>query len=245
MKKGIIKGALGLLYPARCPGCDGVLSGMQGSRLFCDECMAQLVPIRGRVCFRCGKPVRSGFSDLCRECEAAEASGRVTPVLQGRGAFVYTDVMKTAMYRLKYSGRRSYAGPLSKAAFSVWGGWLLGLGLDAIIPVPMYREKESVRGYNQAGLLADSLGDMLSVPVYADILVRKRNTIPQKGLNRENRQKNMKNAFKIRQSGVKFSCVLIVDDIYTTGATLYEASSIIKEAFGCRIFSFCICMGAD
>ena len=236
-----------LLYPVRCPGCDELLSQAQAPQLFCDECIGDIVPIRGRVCFSCGKPLLDSYSDMCRDCETEyDRAGRDDmQILQGRGAFVYTGAMKLAMYRMKYSGRRSYAAPLAEAAYAISGGWLSSLNVDAIIPIPMFREKERARGYNQAEVFATELSKLMSVPVYRDVLQRVRNTIPQKGLDRENRQKNLKNAFKIRQSVVEFKCVLIVDDIYTTGATMREAARTLILAYGCRVFSFCICIGAD
>jgi ComF family protein len=241
MKNKITDKAKRLLFPARCPGCDGLLSAALEPGIFCDSCKKEVIPIMGKVCFHCGKPIDTRFSDLCRDCEA-RGSGRV---LQGRGAFVYTGPMKTAMYRFKYSGRRSYAGPLAKAAVSLFGPWFSSLRADAIIPVPMYKDKQRDRGYNQAEVFARELSKLISVPVFSDVLIRTRNTRPQKGLDRENRRKNLKKAFKIKESSVKFECVIIVDDIYTTGTTINEVSSVLKEAFGCRVFSFCVCIGVD
>ena len=246
MKKSGFWEAVRLIYPARCPGCDEIISRAQSPGIFCDECMEDIVPIRGRVCYHCGKPLPGISRDMCRDCEKRLSKGDdVDPVLQGRGAFVYTGAMKLAMYRMKYSGRRVYGKPLAKAAYTIAHKWLTGICADAIIPIPMYSGKQRIRGYNQAEVFAVALGELLSVPVYTDILTRERDTIPQKGLDRENRRKNLKNAFKIRQSVVKFNCVLIVDDIYTTGATVREAAKVISDVYGCRIFSFCICLGAD
>ncbi len=263
MKKRIKDTAVRLLFPARCPGCDSLLSVAEEPGIFCESCRKEIIPIKGRVCFHCGKPIESRLSDLCRDCEMQEGANAseksvIKPVacrsqdaapcngvLQGRGAFVYTGPMKTAMYRFKYSGRRCYARPLARAAVSLYGPWLSSLKADAIIPVPMFKEKERDRGYNQAEVFATELSKLISVPVFSDVLTRTRNTRPQKGLDRENRRKNLKKAFKIKESSVKFECVIIVDDIYTTGTTINEVSAALKEAFGCRVFSFCVCIGVD
>ena len=239
MNKNKFKSAIRLIYPARCPGCDGLLSYKQSGRVFCDNCSRDVEPVRGRICFKCGKPIASGFSDLCRDCEE---SGD-TALLLGRGAFIYTGPMKLAMYRLKYSGRRGYAKPLARAAYIMYHDWLDSLGADAIVPIPMYAKKEKKRGYNQAEVFARALSELMSVPMLPDLLVRTRDTIPQKGLDREKRRKNLKNAFKINKSSVKFKCVLIVDDIYTTGATIREAAGVLASEYGCRVYSFCICVG--
>ncbi len=240
MKETFFSVARRIIYPARCPGCDGPLAGLFGEQVFCDSCISQVRPVTGRVCLRCGKPMTSVHSDLCRDCDGADRG-----MVQGRSAFVYTGPMKTAMYRLKYSGRRVYARSLARPAYDLWGEWLASLGADVIVPVPMFSDKEKARGYNQAQEFAQALSQLISVPVAPDILVRIKNTVPQKGLDRENRQKNLKNAFKIRQSGVKFNCVLLVDDIYTTGTTIHEAARALTEGLGCHVYSFCICIGAD
>lgn len=240
MKSEFLKGARRIIFPARCPGCDTIIPAVYKDQIFCTECQNGIIPAEGRICFRCGKPIVSGCEDLCRDC-----IGKHGALLMGRGAFIYTGPMKMAMYRFKYSGRRAYARGLAQLACDIHGDWLSGLGVDAIVPIPMYKDKMLRRGYNQAEVFARALSGCMSVPVFDDVLVREKNTLPQKGLNREMRQKNLKNAFKIRQSSVKFDCVLLVDDIYTTGSTMDEAAGVISRAFGARVFSFCICMGAD
>lgn len=240
MKTDIFGDFKRIIYPARCPGCDVLLSAHEAGRFFCDKCRDEVVPISGRVCFVCGKPIRSLYSDLCRDCE-----GRRSGFIQGRGAFLYTGPMKMAMYRFKYSGRRAYAKSFAKLSYSICGDYLRSVGADVIIPIPMFDGKKRSRGYNQAEVFARELSGLLSVPVRDDILKRVKNTVPQKGLDRENRQKNMKNAFKIAESVVKFNCVLIVDDIYTTGATINEAAEAIRGSFGCSVYAFYLCVGTD
>ena len=240
MKKGVLNKAVRLLYPARCPGCDDILPGASGMGVFCESCRGEVVLAHDRICFRCGKPIISAVDDLCRDCKSKEPA-----IVMGRGAFVYTGPMKLAMYRLKYSGRRSYVRGLARIAYTLHHKWFDSLGIQAVIPIPMYENKKRQRGYNQAEVFAEAISVYLSVPVYPEVLRRVRNTAPQKGLDRQMRQKNLENAFKIAQSGVKFDCVLLVDDIYTTGATINEAARVLGEGFGCRVFSFCICMGAD
>ncbi|MCR5099063.1 MAG: ComF family protein [Lachnospiraceae bacterium] len=240
MKETFFSAARRILYPARCPGCDGLLPGHISGQTFCDTCISQIRPVSGKVCLRCGKPVVSVKRDLCRDCEDADRT-----IIQGRSAFIYTGPMKTAMYRLKYSGRRVYAATLARQAYELRGDWLRQIGADVIVPIPMYDKKKRQRGYNQAEEFAKALSELMSVPVEADFLKRIKNTVPQKGLDRQNRQKNLKNAFKIRKSSVKFKCVLLVDDIYTTGTTIDEAARVLAEGIGCRVYSFCICVGAD
>lgn len=240
MKEKIIREARRIVFPARCPGCDVVIPDRLREQVFCDTCLPEVRLVEGRVCFHCGKPITSLHSDLCRDCESGGSA-----LLQGRSLFLYTGPMKTAMYRFKYSGRRVYAAAFAGRACDIYSRWFLSVKPDVIVPVPMYEDKTRIRGYNQAEVFARELSGRLSVPVLPDIIKRVRDTVPQKGLDKEKRQKNLKNAFKISQSGVKFECALLVDDIYTTGTTVNEAAKVLNEGLGCRVFSFCICVGAD
>lgn len=240
MKTDILRDFKRIIFPARCPGCDSLLSAYGAGGFFCDDCYPDVVRVLDPVCLICGKPIKSKDRDLCRDCES-----RGVTFLQGRGVFLYTGPMKMAMYRFKYSGRRAYAKVFAELSYRLCRDYFRSVDADVIIPVPMYEGKKIRRGYNQAEVFANELSKLLSVPVRNDILIRVKNTVPQKGLDRENRQKNMKNAFKIAESVVKFNCVLIVDDIYTTGATINEAAEAIRGSFGCSVYAFYLCVGTD
>src|SRR5699024_2139136 len=95
---------------------------------------------------------------------------------------------------------------------------------DALVPVPLHPDRERIRGYNQAALLAQELGKRLDIPVLSGWLVRVKNTSPQKALEGAARQNNLKKAFKIVQDDVKLNTIVIIDDIYTTGSTIDAAA---------------------
>ena len=116
---------------------------------------------------------------------------------------------------------------------------------EVIIPVPMYKGKEKQRGYNQANILAEEISKLIGVPIDKKIVKRIKNTVPQKGLNDVERQNNLKKAFHIEKSIVKYNCVLIIDDIFTTGSTAEAVAKELKKRGVSHIYVFSICIGGD
>ena len=120
-----------------------------------------------------------------------------------------------------------YAGQIVKRH----GLTLQSLGIDALIPIPIHKRKLEKRGYNQAELLADALGKKLDIPVERELLARVVNTEPQKSLDPEHREQNLKNGFSMyRKKCVSYKKVLLVDDIYTTGATIEACTKSLHAA---------------
>jgi ComF family protein len=144
-----------------------------------------------------------------------------------RSALLFTEPLRQIIHHLKYSDRVSLAKPL---------GNLMRDLLDAeqfhgtiVIPVPLHRARERARGYNQAELLAARLGR----PVERRLLRRRKNTPSQTGLSRAQRKRSLAGAFEVRGS---FSgSVIVVDDVYTTGATINEIAKTLKRAGAERV----------
>ena len=100
------------------------------------------------------------------------------------------------------------------------GDYIKSLKPDGLIPVPLHPRKKRRRGYNQAALLAKVLGEELGIPVYENVVARKKKTRALKLLNPEERLNNLKKAFILMENGVKLNRLIIIDDIYTTGSTI-------------------------
>ena len=99
-----------------------------------------------------------------------------------------------------------------------------------MIPVPIHKRKLEKRGYNQAELLATALGKKLDIPVERELLARVVNTEPQKSLDPEHREQNLKKAFQCIEKSVSYKKALLVDDIYTTGATIEACTKGLHAA---------------
>lgn len=251
---------LSLLFPPRCAVCDALLEpedlrrvGGSGevSGYVHRACEKKLYPVAEPVCMHCGRPLDADTQEYCRDCGRALArsekplwDGRMPSYIrQGRAVFLYEGQVKKTMYRFKYGNRREYAAFLADAACSKWGGWMRQRGIEAVIPVPMYKRKERKRGYNQAALFGRELAGRMGFAFVPDAVRRVRDTTPQKELNGLERENNLKNAFQTADFVVQYSCILLVDDIYTTGST---AEAVAEELYGAgiqEIYFLAACIG--
>ena len=99
------------------------------------------------------------------------------------------------------------------------------------------------RGYNQAELLALEIGKQLGIRVENNWLIRTKNTVPQKLLNGQERQNNLKKAFKAGQNDVKLNAIVIIDDIYTTGSTIDAMAAVCRQQGVSRIYFAALSIG--
>lgn len=200
--------------------------------LVCEHCRTQFVRISKPTCFRCGSYLADDEAELCRSCEKKGHHYR-----QGMAVFEYQGVVKRAMSDLKFNGYSENAGFFASEALGEYGGRISQLAPDAIIPVPIHRSKRAYRGYNQAELIAGRISEELNIPMVTDLLVRNRRTSAQKLLGSRSRAENLTSAFTCDTGRYSFEevrsrwpQVLLVDDIYTTGATMENCTSALLSA---------------
>lgn len=201
-----------LLFPRRCPVCDGIVGFRKQG--VCEKCEGKLVPVREPWCCKCGKPLRQEEREFCYDCTKKKHF-----YSRGRAVFTY-DSAAQSIYRFKYGRRQEYADFYGKAAADLLAEEKELKKAEALVPVPLHASRMRQRGYNQAALFAKVLGKEWGIPVREDLVIRGRNTQPLKQLNPVQRQNNLKKAFKIIQNDVKLNTIIIVDDIYTTGSTI-------------------------
>ncbi len=217
---------LDLLYPARCPLCDRGLDAGRRDPV-CRDCWTGFDRIEPPFCARCGLPLPSfdppAAPPRCYGCLASPP-----PFEYARAAGAYTGVLRDALHTLKFSGKRSVARPLASLMLERCGA-LLGPHVDALVPVPLARERERERGFNQAALLAGHLASASGLPVKSHWLSRSRGTRPQSELTVGERRANVARAFSAspRAAGAH---VVLVDDIVTTGATAAECARTLRAA---------------
>lgn len=213
---------LSLLYPDRCVVCDTIVDYNTG---VCEKCKGVFTLIDSNRCFKCGKQLRNDQDEYCHDCE-----GKHHNFDRGYPLYVYDDNIRKSIYRFKYSNRQKYARYYGKEMTKGLGEIIKKINPDAIIPVPLHKKRLKKRGYNQSYLIAVELGKRLNIPVYENYVVRVKNTTPLKQLNANERQNNLKKAFKIGDYDVKLNSIVIVDDIYTTGSTIDEMSAVLRIA---------------
>ncbi len=230
-------GILEILYPARCPVCHGILKGRDG---ICPECRKRLHYIKEPKCKKCGKQIEKAEQEYCRDCMRF-------PHAFDRGAaiFAYDDIMRRSISMFKYHNRREYAKVYAAEMYRHGARFLRQASPDVILPVPIHRQKLRQRGFNQAELVAKELGKLLHIPVDTKYLIRKEKTTPQKELTRHQRKANLREAFVVAEKGKYYKRVLLIDDIYTTGATMDAVSEILKENKTKNVFFLTICVGRN
>jgi ComF family protein len=144
---------------------------------------------------------------------------------------------------MKYGSRREYADFYGKQMAKHLGTFIKSTKAQAIIPVPLADKKKKQRGYNQAECLAEALSKITKIPVIDDLVVRVRDTAPQKQLDEQQRQNNLKKAFKIGRNDVKLNITIIIDDIYTTGSTIDAVACALSEVGVERIYYVALAIG--
>ncbi len=198
------------VYPRLCVGC-----GREGSFL-CERCFGEL-EIADQICPGCGGLSDYGWTHkICRRAERPD--GLIC-------LYAYEDEkVRKAIDELKFGFNREIV-PLMLKGFSFESG----IRFDAIVPIPLHFYRENWRGFNQAELIADKVGEGMSVGV-EKYLVRKINTKQQASLrNREERESNMKGAFEaIKNLGGRN--ILLIDDVFTSGFSMLEAGAALKRA---------------
>lgn len=225
---------LTLFYPHRCAGCDTVVSE-EGT--LCSSCMKKIKTLREPTCLKCGKKVKSDEEVFCYDCARKHHEFE-----RGFCVFEYKTV-KESLYRFKYAGRAEYAEFYAKEAVKQYGDVIAQIGADALIPVPLHKKRYRMRGYNQAEEFAKAIARRIKIPVYGSYIRRVKNTVPLKKLSGIQRQNNLKRAFLIRQNDVKLKTIIVVDDIYTTGATIDAVAKECKRAGVKRVFFITVAAG--
>lgn len=230
----LVKKALNLLFPKRCAICDEVICG---DEVICPNCVGKIKPITGDTCRKCGKALKDKDRLYCCSCE-----GHVHLYDRGYSVFEYRDIAES-LYRFKYKGRAEYATFYAMCASRSFGRLLKELDADALIPVPIHKKRKNQRGYNQASIFAKELSKHIGVPVIDNYVMRQKNTIALKKLSANERKRNLKNAFIISTNGVKLKTIIIIDDIYTTGATIDGIAEKCREAGVEKIYFLTVAVG--
>ena len=232
--------ALNLLFPPTCVGC-----GRPGAA-FCDDCAQRVQPVVGPLCAHCGRQQRR-TSARCPRCRSEAESDRLPAAEMLRGAALYTMPLREAIHGLKYDARRDLAEPLARylvAAFNEEQWSNARSQIDAVIAVPLHATRQAERGYNQAELLAQAFCRRTDLASRSEWMARHQFTRPQVGLSAEERHANVEQAF-IAQPAVAGHTLLLIDDVYTTGATLRACAAAAKAAGAAAVYALALALPAQ
>lgn len=216
---------LDVVFPSQCLVCR-VRVSQHGT--LCTGCWSNISFISAPYCGCCGLPFEydMGEDALCGECIKERP-----PYSRARSALCYDEHSSQLITALKFGDQLHLA--------KIYGAWLdkaakeLIHNSDVIIPVPLHWRRFLKRRYNQSALLAQALAKETGLPVLENGLIRRKHTTPQTGLTKNQRQKNVRGAFKLNEKHrgtIKGKSVLLVDDVLTTGSTIaYCSKTLLKS----------------
>ncbi|MFW6386601.1 MAG: ComF family protein [Bacillota bacterium] len=221
---------LDLIYPRkeRCLNCGRAADFLEVKGL-CGSCLGKIEFVES-FCRVCGREVREK-TDICSDCREGERYFDMA-----RAAVVYTGPARYLLIKFKYYGRRNLSSALAEIMKIYFSEYFFNIDIDYIVPVPLSPVRYRQRGFNQASLLARRLACGTRQTFLGNSLVRKRESVPLFNLNESERRAAVRGVFSLRESGMlpKDSRVLLVDDIFTTGSTVDEASRILKLQGGAK-----------
>ncbi len=255
---GISKAFITAIFPARCQVC-GVLfhppatarkhapSGIpdmvqpditglfqeEMAPFFCKTCLGQFIPMEKPCCAACDKPFAIVNDQNHAGKDGLPPATSCRPV---RSAGLLEGALMDAIHALKYGGKIQLARPLGRILLAALIREFAIEGIDIIIPVPLHRARLRHRGFNQTVLMlrewpSVSAVRQAGIAIEPRLLARVVNTVSQTGLGRGERKANVRGAFSVTCPGrVKDKRVLVVDDVYTTGATSAECARVLIKA---------------
>jgi len=227
-------GAADLLYPPQCTWCR---AEVLEAHALCPSCWREATFISHPLCDRCGSPL-SGAEDapFCDHC-----LGRALAFGRARAAVLYEGRGRDLTLALKHGDRLDIARPA--ATWMIRAGRELLEGADLIAPTPLHWTRLLRRRFNQSAELARRISIRTGVPCCADLLVRTRATPMQRGLSRAQRAANQEGAFAVparRRARVEGAVVLLIDDVYASGATLSACAAALRAAGAARVDALCL-----
>ncbi|MBI4036859.1 ComF family protein [Candidatus Daviesbacteria bacterium] len=223
---------LDLVFPKFCVGC-----GKFGS-YFCPKCVENITQTEL----------------VCPNCERAGIGGKTHPLCQRKCGLdglwslgIYQGSLKKAIQKLKYKFVKDLAQVLVDLMVIYWAKYSAqflteirkeGVKSWVVVPVPLHSKRQKWRGFNQSALLGQILAQKLGLD-YQEVLKRVRYTAPQVGMEAWKRKQNIKNAFSLTNPYTLDSkpCVLLVDDVWTTGSTLKECAYILKKSGAKKVWA--------
>ena len=219
---------LDLLFPKRCVSC-----GVFGKY----------------ICNRCFKKIEFVEKPICPICQRQAIGGKTHPKCAGKfrpdGLVVackYKGPIKFAIRKVKYK----WVYDIEKVLVDLLASqiWKFDLPQDSIlIPIPLSKKRKNWRGFNQAEILAKTLSKKFNVS-YSASLIRMIDTRTQVGLTKEERRENVKGAFAGRKAqGKRDKNIILVDDVYTSGATMMEAAKVLKNGGAGNVWAMTVALG--
>ena len=220
---------INMLFPPKCVFCGAI------GDVFCDNCISNCNILRDQVCLLCDRPSTDGNTHpSCLGDVVSRVSDKSivqdTIPSQSLSVFVYENNVRECIRKSKYSSRIFMC--LKRLAFegvNILFEWGYDFKDYIVVPIPVSKEKEKLRGFNQADIISKYFSKRFDLQVDKSLLTRIKDKHAQHNLTRKERFENVKGAF-VSKKEVSGKRIVLVDDICTTGATFVEASKSLYEA---------------
>jgi len=223
----LFDGLVDLLYPPACAGCGALCPPDPAA--FCDLCELAVEPLPSPGCRRCAEP-GSFRADTCPRCTALPP-----PFGETHAPFIHTGALSRAIHRLKYEDHPELARPLGRLLARRSLGFLARRHEALLCPVPLHASRFRARRYDQSWLLCAELAQLTGRPILSRALERCRATGRQVGQDEAAREANVQGAFAATPGRVQGRHVVLVDDVFTTGATVRAAAAAMLAAGASKV----------
>ncbi len=223
-----IKGLLDIVFPPVCLVCRRRLSANAVDNTVCSACWGAIRKNIPPFCHSCGRhlDVKRSAKNICQSCmkHALHFDRAVSPCR-------YDGTVKELIHAFKYGNKPHVGGTLSRLMIGFIEEYDIFIDIiDAVVPMPLHNARMREREFNQAAVLGGHIAGRFNKPLSPEILIRKRATGTQTGLETEQRFSNVRGCFQVREpEAIRGKNILLVDDVLTTGATASEAALALKE----------------
>lgn len=229
---------LDLIYPKTCFGCKKPLpASLEG--YLCPDCLNKLDKPQPPFCISCGRPIDIMDIDRCSDCTGSNYYFK-----RGYTASLYEGLVKECIHSFKYSSQTYLACTLARLMIDFAFEYIDLDKIDAVVPIPLHWIRHRDRGFNQTAILGRMLGKRIGIPFIGNGLSRTKIIKPQVELPRKGRITNIKGAFKVTRPKKFFGKhILLIDDVFTTGATLNECSRVLLDNGAKEVWVFTLARG--
>lgn len=230
--RSLLEGAVDLVLAPICVGCGALIPTTASERLICGACWTRLREIPRPRCDRCGMPRRASISEALAPVGCATCDNIPPAVRSLRSAYVLEGPAHRMVHGLKYSGWPTLAEPMGRRMARVDLGMETEEEIRMVAPVPLSPVRLRQRGYNQAALLAAQVARLRRLEHLPELLVRERASESQTTLHPAERRANVASAFRADPevaASARREHVLLVDDVWTTGATTLACAEALLQ----------------
>ena len=231
-----MRAILDFILPPRCRICD-TSTVREPIVWVCRDCWLAIDYVIPPICYQCGQPFAAppeGIASLMHRC--GECLHDPPPYERARALGLYRGAFREIIHAMKYQRVYGLVRPLAELLQAQFVYHWEDCMPDGLVPVPLHRSRLRQREFDQALGLSHVLSRSLNMPLWADVLVRHRNTTSQVGLQADERQDNVRGAFRVQAPGrCEGKAILLIDDVYTTGATAKECARVLRQAGAARV----------